>query len=484
MDESSSRKRKRTVIVFSALFDVFVSINFLLLLSSFCLKHAILCASRSEHAKERDPKRPRMMWSEFMDFLTDAQFRRMFRMPKGCFNLLCEKILDAVGEDVFMSESYLAELSGKTKSMHAAHAKTSGGYLCGEVKLAVMLRLMAGGSYIDISMIYMLGYSHTYHVLHTVIQEWINNDDVISFLGEEYLTNKNEMKKVATRFKEGGSHCGIFSGVLGALDGWLVRIRCPSFLRDNIKEPAGFFTRKGFYAINVQAIVDRHKRILWRSIMCRGAEHDSTAFKRSSFYEKLMTMAEELLLEGFYFVGDSAYALRSFLLVPYDGATPFSDEDTFNYHLSSCRIWIECAFGEIDMRWGIFWRPLGFSLYNNIQIIDGAMRLHNFIVEYRLENPEEFGIRAKQQDLDDYQAESDLYQIDNPDDNMGVFSNGRNEGVRYELGRPTLQDAENREMGSDLRDKLKDQMRDLNLTRVGRDREWYRSRHNRVVESS
>ena len=123
-------------------------------------------------------------------------------------------------------------------------------------------------------------------------------------------------------------------------------------------------------------------------------------------------------------------------------------------------------------------------MYNNIQIIDGVMRLHNFIVEYRLEHPDEFGLRAKQQDLDDYEAESDIYQIDNPDDNMGVFSNGRNEGVRYELGRPTLQDAENREMGSDLRDKLRDQMRDLNLTRVGRDREWYRSRHNRVVESS
>ena len=58
MEESSSRKQKRTVIVLAALFDVFVSINFMLLLSSFCLKHAILRASRSELAKEREPKRP------------------------------------------------------------------------------------------------------------------------------------------------------------------------------------------------------------------------------------------------------------------------------------------------------------------------------------------------------------------------------------------------------------------------------------------
>ena len=83
--------------------------------------------------------------------------------------------------------------------------------------------------------------------------------------------------------------------------------------------------------------------------MCRGAEHNLIAFKRTLFYQKLMRMAEELLEDGFYFVGDSAYALRSIVLVPYDCPTPFSDEDTFNFHLSSCRIWIECAFDEIDM---------------------------------------------------------------------------------------------------------------------------------------
>ena len=35
------------------------------------------------------------------------------------------------------------------------------------------------------------------------------------------------------------------------------------------------------------------------------------------------------------------------------------------------------------MRWGILWRPLSFSLKNNIQIIDACLRLHNFIVNYR-----------------------------------------------------------------------------------------------------
>ena len=71
-----------------------------------------------------------------------------------------------------------------------------------------MLHLMAGGSYLDISMIYAFGYTHTYEILHSVIDRWICNPDVIDFLGDDYVTNKEQMKKVASQLKNGGSHCG------------------------------------------------------------------------------------------------------------------------------------------------------------------------------------------------------------------------------------------------------------------------------------
>ena len=88
-------------------------------------------------------------------------------------------------------------------------------------------------------------------------------------------------------------------------------------------------------------------------------------------------------MRGFYFIGDSAYTLKSFLLTPFDGVMHGSEEDNFNFFHSSSRICVECAFGEIDLRWGILWRPLRFSLKNNIKIIDACMRLHNFIVDFR-----------------------------------------------------------------------------------------------------
>ena len=57
--------------------------------------------------------------------------------------------------------------------------------------------------------------------------------------------------------------------------------------------------------------------------------------------------------------------------------------DDFNFYHSSARITVECAFGEIDLRWGIFWKRLWCSLSHAAIIIEGAMHLHNFLVNYR-----------------------------------------------------------------------------------------------------
>ena len=35
------------------------------------------------------------------------------------------------------------------------------------------------------------------------------------------------------------------------------------------------------------------------------------------------------------------------------------------------------------MRWGVFWKRLTGSLEHSALIIEGAMRIHNFLVDYR-----------------------------------------------------------------------------------------------------
>ena len=180
---------------------------------------------------------------------------------------------------------------------------------------------------------------------------------------------------------------GVFYGPCMAMDRLALRARCPRV--DEVPDPGNYYCQKGFYALSRQAICDKLKRFLWVYPSVKGSMHDSTAFAGSKLYDLLHEAAvlKGLKDHNLFIVGDSAYSNSPFLLVPYaiqsvkddvDGA-----RDSFNYHLSSCRIYIECAFGELVMRWGIFWRTLRFDLAKSMKIIKVCMLLHNFIVDHR-----------------------------------------------------------------------------------------------------
>lgn len=133
--------------------------------------------------------------------------------------------------------------------------------------------------------------------------------------------------------------------------------------------------------IYVQVIVDKQKRRLFRSVKSRGAEHDSTAFKLTTLYKRLIKNWRAMTSKGLYFIGDSAYSFKSFTLTPYDNAAHGYPEDNYNFFHSSSRILVECCFGEVDPQFGIFWQPLKFSLKTCCNIIDPCLQLHNFILE-------------------------------------------------------------------------------------------------------
>ena len=157
----------------------------------------------------------------------------------------------------------------KKRRMFYANSMTTGGYINSETKLAITLRFMAGGSFLDIAALYCCGYTHANEIFHTTIERWICNDEVIKFEGLDYLDNVPLILGNAKSFSSTGCHQGVFSGVIGSLDGWLVKIRRPK-KSDRVGDVASFYCRKGFYAVNVQAIVNKNKLVLWRSIKCRG----------------------------------------------------------------------------------------------------------------------------------------------------------------------------------------------------------------------
>ena len=69
---------------------------------------------------------------------------------------------------MFKSEEYLRELQvtlrppnsvaeAQMRQLALAHSVSTGGIICGEVKLAITLRMLAGGSYLGLSLIFGTG---------------------------------------------------------------------------------------------------------------------------------------------------------------------------------------------------------------------------------------------------------------------------------------------------------------------------------------
>jgi hypothetical protein len=61
----------------------------------------------------------------------------------------CETIEASRGKDVFKSEVWLNE-----RRIPVTNAATNavGGWVCGEIKLALMIRMLAGASYLNVSL--------------------------------------------------------------------------------------------------------------------------------------------------------------------------------------------------------------------------------------------------------------------------------------------------------------------------------------------
>ena len=426
--------------------------------------------------------RQRRSWSNFQRLLTDRQFRRYFRMSREVFASLCEKIEEMAGQDTFKSEEYLDDIinspsSPLSKNIILAHQRSTGGFICGEIRLAVTLRVLGGGSYMDMALLFDTSFHHVYKIVREVIENWLLHDLFCPINGVEYCSNNDRMNDVAMQFSEASG--GVINGCIGALDGWVVKIQKP-MKSDGVNNPQSFYSRKGYYAVNVQAIADKKKRILFRSILSRGAEHDSTAFKNSSLYKWLILNWEELSQKGYFFIGDTAYSLKSFLMTPYDGTMHGTAEDNFNYFHSSSRISIECAFGEINLRWGILWCALKFSLKMNCMIIDACMRLHNFIVDSR--NDESFGTSLDREVFDDDCRR--FFAINAFVDDDGVRGGEDDvrrdeEGNTVRGGRSSRVEAQSTMLGKRWRDMHRDEITRQRLVRPRSN--WYRV-NNRTFE--
>mmetsp|Transcript_29919 Transcript_29919/g.61508 ORF Transcript_29919/g.61508 Transcript_29919/m.61508 type:complete len:527 (+) Transcript_29919:908-2488(+) len=306
-------------------------------------------------------------WHEAM---SASEFRRFYRLPKAAFKNLVELLSPYLNKDFVATGRFSSVAQAKRSNGKGVRRITT------EYKVSIGLRWLAGASYLDIAGHH--GVSKT--TVFRVKNEFVAAVNAAPALAIKFpaLTDDEKLRSIAEGFEK-LSYCGLFKDCVGAIDGVLLHLHSVS--ATDSPEPNKYFTRKGSLAWNVQAVVDAKRKFTYYSIRCPGSVHDAVAFSFTDLYYELEAKG---IVGNFHFVADAAYGGMVGITTPFTWTGNLSQaQSAYNYHLSSIRIEVECAFGLLLSRWGILWKGLRMPLQATTRVIEACLKLHNFAIDWR-----------------------------------------------------------------------------------------------------
>ena len=106
-------------------------------------------------------------------------------------------------------------------SLAVAARAYQGDFISGEVKVALTLRYLASGSYLDLGFMFETNPHYAVAIFHNVIRDWILDDRLVKINGLEYCQDEARMNEVAVGFARGSG--GVIGGCIGAIAGWIVK---------------------------------------------------------------------------------------------------------------------------------------------------------------------------------------------------------------------------------------------------------------------
>ena len=244
------------------------------------------------------------------------------------------------------------------------------------IKLCLALRVLAGGSYLDLSFGYDVPHStvhfYAWQAIHAIDR---STDPFLDNIKSPTMRTEEELEKLEYDFAE---LCSFnLRGTVAAGDGVVFRMQMPS--SEEVEgDVTSYFTRKGYYAFGLQAFCDAKCHFVMISTKLCSLTNDNTTYIVTQLSKDIKSGK---LPSRFHVVLDEAYPCTEQEMSPWKGRNLPRERDAFNYYLSLHRQVIERAFGLLVQRWGIFWRPLRLSMINRGVAVRVACRLHNVCVD-------------------------------------------------------------------------------------------------------
>ena len=313
-------------------------------------------------------KRRRQLWSPLKKRLGPDNFRTHHRISENLFG----KIHNRIAPHIYTDPKYVRKSCCRGE---VAHVDTRS-------RLSMTLKHLGGSRTCDIASFHGVSRQTVGHSIRQTFDAIIQEYPIAPFP----FDNVVELQKLADGFKA-KSTGGLFDGVVGTVDGFLLRV-CKASIgnKSGIKDPSKFYCRKKYYAVNCQVCCDAHRRITSLSMLSPGAVPDTLAHQKSALH---MAIEAGELPDGFYFLGDGAYPLSEHMLTPCKRPELLTDvdgsKDNYNFYLSQLRINIECCFGMLVNQWPILQSTLLTPrLRNALDTFHVCCILHNLCVNERL----------------------------------------------------------------------------------------------------
>lgn len=244
-------------------------------------------------------------------------------------------------------------------------------------RLAITLRyLVTGDSMQTISFSYRVGHSTVSGIIDsTCVALW-------NALQPQYMprpSTASEWKRVSQGFEEiwNFPHC------VGAIDGKHIVMQAPAC------SGSTFYNYKGTHSIVLLAVCDAHYCFTLVDIGDAGRHSDGGVLCNSAFGQAMevggLSLPEMDMINGirtsipYFFVGDAAFPLKTYMLRPYPGKYLPEGKRIFNYRLSRARRVIENSFGIMTTRFRIFRRCIIANPDKVTKITKATSCLHNYL---------------------------------------------------------------------------------------------------------